>query len=146
MSRHEYETIDLTPTNKHEDTDPRPVHIKYGDVAMDLPRLDDSSQLPTSMLIAGMTAASQGWNNLDDDQKLAFMATMLAWLLILIDLCLNHPAAIQYDWIAAWGHPLDLTRQPLYEAWPMCREILKNHDTSHAYAALAGNSYLPGQT
>lgn len=66
--------------------------------------------------------------------------------LILIDLCLNHPAAIQYDWIAAWGHPLDLTRQPLYEAWPMCREILKNHDTSHAYAALAGNSYLPGQT
>ncbi|MCH4835302.1 hypothetical protein LF919_05235 [Bifidobacterium pseudolongum] len=80
MSRHEYETIDLTPTNKHEDTDPRPVHIKYGDVAMDLPRLDDSSQLPTSMLIAGMTAASQGWNNLDDDQKLAFMATMLAWL------------------------------------------------------------------
>ena len=56
------------------------MHIKYGDVEMDLPRLDDSSQLPTSMLIAGMTAASQGWNNLDDDQKLAFMATMLAWL------------------------------------------------------------------
>lgn len=65
--------------------------------------------------------------------------------LILIDLCLNHPAAIQYDWIAAWGRPLDLTHQPLYEAWPMCREILKNHDTSHAYAALAGMSYLPGQ-
>lgn len=80
MASHEYETIDLTPTAKNTDTDPRPVHIKYGDVEMYLPRLDDSSQLPTSMLIAGMTAASQGWNNLDDDQKLAFMATMLAWL------------------------------------------------------------------
>lgn len=80
MASHEYETIDLTPTAKNTDTDPRPVHIQYGDVKMDLPRLDDSSQLPTSMLIAGMTAASQGWNNLDEDQQIAFMATMLAWL------------------------------------------------------------------
>ncbi|RYQ36628.1 hypothetical protein [Bifidobacterium pseudolongum] len=74
------ETINLTPTPRTPQADERPVHIQYGDVKMDLPRLDDSTQLPIDLIIAGMAAASQGWDNLDNEQKMAFMATVLAFL------------------------------------------------------------------
>lgn len=65
--------------------------------------------------------------------------------LILIALWQDHRAALQYDWIRAWRQPLDLTRTSVHEAWPMLREILKDH-SSHSYAALAGWSYVPDQT
>lgn len=71
--------IDLTPTKRDKHPE-RPVHIQYGGVQMDLPRLDDSSQLPIDLIIAGMSAASQGWDNLDQDQRMSFMAVILAWL------------------------------------------------------------------
>lgn len=62
--------------------------------------------------------------------------------LILILLWQEHRAALQYDWIHAWNKPLDLKTFPLYAAWPMCREILRHHDTN-TYAALAGWSHIP---
>lgn len=62
--------------------------------------------------------------------------------LILISLWIDHRAALQYDWHRAWGGPLDLKTLSLHEAWPMCREILKDR-SSHSWAALAGWSFIP---
>ena len=62
--------------------------------------------------------------------------------LILISLWIDHRAALQYDWHQAWGGPLDLKTLSLHEAWPMCREILKDR-SSHSFAALAGWSFIP---
>lgn len=62
--------------------------------------------------------------------------------LTLIILWDDHRAALQYDWLHAWHTPLDLTQTPLFEAWPMLKEILKNR-SSHCWAALAGWSYIP---
>lgn len=62
--------------------------------------------------------------------------------LILLHLWQEHRAALQYDWMRAWGCPLDLTLMPLHAAWPMLREILRDR-TSHSFAALAGWSFIP---
>ena len=47
---------------------------------MDLPRLDDSANLPTSVIIVGLTAVSRGWKNLTQEEKINFMATILTYL------------------------------------------------------------------
>ncbi|RSX52650.1 hypothetical protein [Bifidobacterium callimiconis] len=70
----------ITPEHITDDIDPRPVHIQYGSVKMDLPRLDDSRQMPTAVMIAGMSVASKGWDNLDENEQTGFMAVLLAWL------------------------------------------------------------------
>ncbi|KAA8828319.1 hypothetical protein [Bifidobacterium tissieri] len=62
--------------------------------------------------------------------------------LTLIHLWLEHRAALQYDWMRAWGQPLDLRAMPLYAAWPMLEQILMDH-TSHSWAALAGWEWIP---
>lgn len=62
--------------------------------------------------------------------------------LTLIWLWNEHRAALQYDWMRAWHGILDLTRMPLYAAWPMLREILKDH-TTHSFALLADWSWIP---
>ncbi|OXN01659.1 hypothetical protein [Bifidobacterium vansinderenii] len=62
--------------------------------------------------------------------------------LIVLHLWLEHRAALQYDWIRAWGCPLDLKAMPLYAAWPMLWQILMDH-SSHSYAALAGYAWIP---
>lgn len=62
--------------------------------------------------------------------------------LILLVLWYNHRAALQYDWIHAWGSPLHLRQLPWNTTWIMCREILKDH-TSHSYTALAGYTNVP---
>ncbi|MEE1295707.1 MAG: hypothetical protein UHD09_02390 [Bifidobacterium sp.] len=56
----------------------------------------------------------------------------------------QHYWALQYDWQHAWGHLLDLTCTPLWVAWAQLKEILRDHATSHSYAALVSMSYLPG--
>lgn len=84
MGNEEY--IDLTPASRETRRDARPVRIKYGDVAMQLPRLDDSTQLPTALLIAGLTVAAKGWDNLPQEDQLNFMAIILAYL------CQQYPA------------------------------------------------------
>lgn len=77
----ENEWIDLTPDNDGVNTTTsEPVRIKYGDVKMELPRLDDSTQLPTTILLAGMTVASKGWDNLNKEEQLNFMAVLLAYI------------------------------------------------------------------
>ncbi|RSX53030.1 hypothetical protein [Bifidobacterium samirii] len=63
-------------------------------------------------------------------------------ILILLHLWAEHRPALQYDWHRAWGGPLDPGRTPAYTAWPMLKEILKDH-SSHAWAALARYSYVP---
>ncbi|KAA8828318.1 hypothetical protein [Bifidobacterium tissieri] len=78
MSDRQYTQI--TPEHITDDTDPRPVHIQYGNVKMDLPRLDDSRQMPTTVMVAGMSVASKGWDNLSEDERLGFVAVLLAWL------------------------------------------------------------------
>lgn len=70
----------ITPTAIADPTAARPVHIQYGDVKMDLPRLDDSANLPTSVIIVGLTAVSRGWKNLTQEEKINFMATILTYL------------------------------------------------------------------
>lgn len=72
--------LDLTPTDTVDDHDATPVHIQYGDVKMDLPRLDDSTHLPTAVIIVSMQVVSTGWDNLDYEDKIRVMATILAWL------------------------------------------------------------------
>lgn len=72
------QTIAPTAIADHEEA--RPVHIQYGDVKMDLPRLDDSANLPTSVIIVGLTAVSRGWKNLTQEEKINFMATILTYL------------------------------------------------------------------
>lgn len=70
----------ITPTAIADPEEARPVHIQYGDVKMDLPRLDDSANLPTSVIIVGLTAVSRGWKNLTQEEKINFMATILTYL------------------------------------------------------------------
>lgn len=75
------ELIDITPTAITDaGQDPRPVHIQYGKVRMDLPRLDDSKQLPIELLTAGLSVVSRGWNNLTQDEQIGFLAVILAYL------------------------------------------------------------------
>lgn len=64
--------------------------------------------------------------------------------LTLIWLWQEHRAALQYDWIHAWHTLYDPETQPLYMAWPMLSEILKDH-TSHSHAALADWQWIPGE-
>lgn len=66
--------------------------------------------------------------------------------LTLLDLWLNHHWALQHDWMRAWHERLDLKRTPLYVAWPMLREILKDRSTSHSFAALAGMGWMPSDS
>lgn len=70
----------IAPTAIADPEEARPVHIQYGDVKMDLPRLDDSANLPTSVIIVGLTAVSRGWKNLTQEEKINFMATILTYL------------------------------------------------------------------
>lgn len=73
--------IDLTPSSMDHNDNERPVRIQYGDVKMQLPRLDDSTQLPTALLVAGLTVASKGWDNLTREEQLNLMGVLLAYLL-----------------------------------------------------------------
>lgn len=70
----------IEPGHIEDAGEARPVHIQYGDVRMDLPRLDDSRNLPVAVLTAGLGASARGWNNLTQDEKIGFMATILAYL------------------------------------------------------------------
>lgn len=70
----------IVPQEDESGKESRPVRIQYGDVKMDLPRLDDSRQVPMAVLTAGMAAVSRGWDNLEQDEKIGFMATLLAYL------------------------------------------------------------------
>ena len=70
----------ITPEPDAAPTDARPVRIQYGDVRMDLPRLDDSRSVPMAVLTAGMAAVSRGWDNLDQNEKVGFMGVLLAYL------------------------------------------------------------------
>lgn len=74
------ETV-ITPSSISESDDPRPVRIQYGDVRMRLPRLDDSTQLPLTMISAGIMIVSKGWENLTQEEKLNFMGVILAYLI-----------------------------------------------------------------
>lgn len=71
----------ITPSTFDESEDPRPVRIQYGDVKMRLPRLDDSTQLPLGMISAGLMVVSKGWDNLTQEEKINFMAVILAYLI-----------------------------------------------------------------
>lgn len=72
--------LDLTPSDTVADYDTTPIHLQYGDVKMDLPRLNDSTQLPTAVIIVSMQVVSTGWDNLDYEDQIRVMATILAWL------------------------------------------------------------------
>lgn len=74
------ETV-ITPSSISESDDPRPVRIQYGDVRMRLPRLNDSTQLPLTMISAGLMVVSKGWDNLTQEDKINFMAVILAYLI-----------------------------------------------------------------
>lgn len=74
------ETV-ITPSSISESDDPRPVRIQYGDVRMRLPRLNDSTQLPLTMISAGLMVVSKGWDNLTQEEKVNFMAVILAYLI-----------------------------------------------------------------
>lgn len=74
------ETV-ITPSSISESDDPRPVRIQYGDVRMRLPRLNDSTQLPLTMISAGLMVVSKGWDNLTQEEKINFMAVILAYLI-----------------------------------------------------------------
>lgn len=70
----------ITPSHIKEGTDQRPVHIQYGDVRMQLPRIDDSTQIPLALLTAGLTVVSRGWDNLTQNEKINMLAVFLAYL------------------------------------------------------------------
>nr|DAK90201.1 MAG TPA: hypothetical protein [Caudoviricetes sp.] len=74
------ETV-ITPSSISESDDPRPVRIQYGDVRMRLPRLNDSTQLPLTMISAGLMVVSKGWDNLTQEEEINFMAVILAYLI-----------------------------------------------------------------
>lgn len=74
------ETV-ITPSSISESDDPRPVRIQYGDVRMRLPRLNDSTQLPLTMISAGLMVVSKGWDNLTPEEEINFMAVILAYLI-----------------------------------------------------------------
>ena len=74
------ETV-ITPSSISESDDPRPVRIQYCDVRMRLPRLNDSTQLPLTMISAGLMVVSKGWDNLTQEEKVNFMAVILAYLI-----------------------------------------------------------------
>ncbi len=76
------ETITITPTAVSADAekDARPVKIQYGHVKMNLPRLDDSAQLPIELLTAGLSVVSRGWDNLTRDEQIGVLAVFLAYL------------------------------------------------------------------
>lgn len=74
------ETV-ITPSSISESDDPRPVRIQYGDVRMRLPRLNDSTQLPLTMISAGLMVVSKGWDNLTQEEKVNFMGVILAYLI-----------------------------------------------------------------
>lgn len=54
----------------------------------------------------------------------------------------NHRAILQYDWLHAWHSLYDPEILPLYVAWAMFREILKDH-ASHCHATLANWAWIP---
>ncbi|RYQ36627.1 hypothetical protein [Bifidobacterium pseudolongum] len=62
--------------------------------------------------------------------------------LTLVWLYRDHYWAVQADWIRVWHERLDLAVTPLYEAWIMCRETLKDH-TSHMFCILADWAWIP---
>ncbi|MEE1295706.1 MAG: hypothetical protein UHD09_02385 [Bifidobacterium sp.] len=72
-------TINLTPTAKNGKGE-APVKINYGSVNMRLPRLDDSTALPLSVLLAGMDAATQGWDNLDSETQMRYTMLLINYL------------------------------------------------------------------
>lgn len=75
------EIIDITPSAITDtDLDAKPVKIKYGSVAMQLPRLDDSRQLPIEILTAGLSVTARGWDNLTKDEQIGVLAVFLAYL------------------------------------------------------------------
>ncbi len=76
------EYIDLSPTTVTNETEEKdPIRIQYGDVKMRLPRLDDTRHLPLSVTVAGINAASRGWDNLEPDEQIQLCAVILTWLL-----------------------------------------------------------------
>ncbi|KAA8824883.1 hypothetical protein EMO92_08225 [Bifidobacterium reuteri] len=74
------EYTQITPELVTDQSDSKPVHIQYGDVKLDLPRLDDSRHVPLAVLTVGMTAISRGWDNLDEDEKIGLLSVLLAYL------------------------------------------------------------------
>ncbi len=64
------ETITITPTaiSTDAEADARPVKIQYGHIKMQLPRLNDSAQLPIELLTAGLSVVARGWDNLTHAQ------------------------------------------------------------------------------
>ena len=62
--------------------------------------------------------------------------------LTLLWLWQNHRATLQYDWLNAWHSLYDPQQLPLYAAWPMLQEILKDH-TSHTFALLSQWEWIP---
>lgn len=70
----------ITPDLITDEDDSKPVRIQYGDVKMDLPRLDDSRHVPLAVLTVGMSAISRGWNNLEQDEQIGFLSVILAYL------------------------------------------------------------------
>ncbi|RYQ10431.1 hypothetical protein PG2093B_1014 [Bifidobacterium pseudolongum subsp. globosum] len=76
------ETITITPTavSADADADARPVKIQYGHIKMQLPRLDDSAQLPIELLTSGLSVVARGWDNLTQDEQIGVLAVFLAYL------------------------------------------------------------------
>ena len=75
------ETINITPTSVTTNgNDPRPVKIQYGNVKMQLPRLDDSNALPIELLTAGLNVIAHGWINLTQDEQIGVLAVFIAYL------------------------------------------------------------------
>ncbi len=94
------ETITITPTAVSADADAvaRPVKIQYGHIKMQLPRLDDSAQLPIELLTSGLSVVARGaqlpielltsglsvvargWDNLTQDEQIGVLAVFLAYL------------------------------------------------------------------
>lgn len=76
------ETITITPTavSADADADARPVKIQYGHIKMQLPRLDDSAQLPIELLTSGLSVVARGWDNLTQEEQIGVLAVFLAYL------------------------------------------------------------------
>ena len=63
--------------------------------------------------------------------------------MILLSLWYHHRPALQADWIRIWQSTLDLKTTPLYAAWPMFKECVRDQARSHCYSVLAEDTYIP---
>lgn len=69
--------VEITPSDITEPLEP--VHIKYGNVKVDLPNLQDTATLPLEIIQAGIISA-HGFNRLSDSDQTTILVAFLAYL------------------------------------------------------------------